>query len=74
MSKKLVIPFGKYKGMTISSLPTDYLRWLSLQVNGDLYCWAQLAKQQLLSIDQEHDLDSLADDYLRQHGFNPDKL
>jgi len=74
MSKQQVIPFGKYKGRTISSLPADYLRWLSLQVNGDLDYWAQLAKQQLLSIDQEHDLDSLADDYLRQHGFNPDKL
>ena len=74
MFKQHVIPFGKYKGRTISSLPIDYLRWLSSQVNGDLDNWAQLAKKQLLSIDQEHDLESLADDYLRQHGFNPDKL
>ena len=74
MSKQHVISFGKYKGRTISSLPTDYLRWLSSQANGDLDYWAQLAKQQLASIDQEYDLDSLADDYLRQHGFNPNKL
>lgn len=71
---KLIIPFGKYKGRPISNLPLDYLRWLSFQVNGDLDHWARLAKDQLVNIDQENDLDSLADDYLRQHGYDPNKL
>lgn len=73
MSKQ-IIPFGKYKGRTISSLPLDYLRWLASQVGGDLDFWAQLANDQLKNINQEADLDSLADDYLRQHGFDPNKL
>jgi len=71
---KQTIPFGKYKGRTVSSLPIEYLRWLSLQINGDLSYWAQLAQEQLKNIDELNDLESLADDYLRQHGFNPNKL
>ncbi len=71
---KQVIPFGKYKGRPISNLPADYLRWLSQQTGGDLDYWAKLAYKQLEIVNEEHDLDSIADDFLRQHGYNPDRL
>lgn len=71
---KQIIPFGKYKGRPITNLPIDYLRWLSQQTNNDLCYWAQLASKQLEIVSEEHDLDSIADDFLRQHGYNPDRL
>jgi hypothetical protein len=33
-----IMPFGKYKGMPVSELPLDYLRWLSenCELRGEL--------------------------------------
>lgn len=43
-----LLDFGKYKGLTLSELPGDYLRWLSQEFHGDpTIKWA--AKQYLLA-------------------------
>jgi len=71
---RTVLPFGKYKDKSISQLPDNYLRWLARQTNGDLDYWAQLAKKQLNERKHSDDLEQIADDFLRSHGFDPDSL
>lgn len=71
---RTVLNFGKHNGKSISQLPTDYLRWLAKQSNTDLEYWAGLAKIELSERGEEEDLQAMADDFLRQHGIEPDSL
>ena len=71
---RTVLNFGKHTGKSISQLPSDYLRWLTRQTNTDLEYWAGLAKSELNDRGEEDDLQAMADDFLRQHGIEPDSL
>lgn len=67
---KTTIPFGKFRGTPITNIPSDYLNWLSKQTNTDLNYWATLAKEELDKRGSDEDLEAIADDFLRQHGYN----
>ncbi|MCO5594417.1 hypothetical protein L7F22_048447 [Adiantum nelumboides] len=49
--EKRIVSFGRYKGKTLGSLPSGYLRWLSSPIShpqqGHYTIWAQLAKRVL---------------------------
>ena len=79
MSNKSInskIPFGKYKGSKISQLPIDYLEWMVKKLKGgDFNEYAILAAEVLESpaIEQQKssaNLDILATEFLRKHGYD----
>jgi len=76
----VTMPFGKHKGLPISSLPTDYLEWLATL--GDLSGWLRAAvNQELASRNGESaatalvTVRSVANDWYRRlaREFHPDK-
>ena len=71
---RTILNFGKHSGKSISQLPSDYLRWLAQQINTDLEYWAGLAKTELAERGEQEDLQAMADDFLRQHGIEPDSI
>lgn len=72
MSMNRILPFGPYKGQTIDAVPENYLHQLAKSDCSEY--WKDLAKQVLSDINNEHKLDSMADDFLKRNGIDPRRL
>lgn len=46
-ARDMELPFGKYRGSMMGTLPSQYLRWMVSNMNGDLEEWAKLADEVL---------------------------
>ena len=73
------LPFGKHKRKRLRECPDGYLRWVSENLlDTDFHEYAFIAKKILEKREKEdapvHDLKLAADEFLRNHGYNPRKL
>ena len=74
------IPFGRtYRGRRICDCPSSYLKWMSTNLwDTDFHEFALVAKRLVAEREEEDtqtaDLEAAADEFLRKHGIDPNKL
>lgn len=73
------LTFGKHKGKPLKALPLSYLQWMADNLrDSDLHDWARAAESFLASTGQREQrklsLDEQADQVLRDHGIDPDRV
>lgn len=73
------LPFGKHKRKRLRDCPDNYLRWVGENLlDTDFHEYAFIAKKILEKREREdapvYDLNLAADEFLRNHGYNPKKL
>lgn len=70
-----ILPFGKYKNRRMKDCPIDYIKWIADSLaDTDFHEYAIVAKDYVARYEHELDVEKAADDFLRQHGFNPNNL
>lgn len=62
------IPFGKYKGRRMKTLPTKYLKWLVKNLQSTNFQeYVDIAQIILDDETKQQNLDDLADKFLKEH-------
>ena len=79
ITEKTRLPFGKHKGRSVASCPTDYLRWMLKNLfDTDFHEFACVAGTVVARRDAESkstaELEESADEFLRRHGVDPKSL